>query len=92
MITTALLPPSSRIDFPNLLRTSAATLLPTAVDPVNDTNGMRGSYTIALPMSGPSPVTTVRTLLKPFFASTSVTILPRATVTSEAVSAPFQIN
>jgi len=47
---------------------------------------------MAFPMVGPSPVKTVKTLLNPFAFNTSDIILPRATVTRDAESAPFQIT
>jgi hypothetical protein len=42
----ALFPPSSKIDFPNLYYTAFATILPTNVDPVNETTGIHLSAVI----------------------------------------------
>mmetsp|Transcript_27058 Transcript_27058/g.36160 ORF Transcript_27058/g.36160 Transcript_27058/m.36160 type:complete len:218 (-) Transcript_27058:290-943(-) len=92
MMIAALLPPSSRMVLPKRRWTSALTLRPTAVLPVKETRGTRGSCTMAFPMVGPSPVTTVMTLWKPLAFSTSVMTLPRAMVTMETVSAPFQMT
>ena len=46
--TIALLPPSSRIVRPNRDATTSATRRPTAVEPVNDTSGSRGSASMPL--------------------------------------------
>lgn len=85
-----MLPPSSRIERPNLLATSELIYLPMFVEPVNEIRGFFGSLTIAAPISAPSPHSTVNTLLNPFFARTSTHTFPIAMVTREVVSAPFQ--
>lgn len=52
----ALLPPSSRMDWPNRPCTSNATLRPTAVLPVNETSGRRRSADIDAPTCEPPTI------------------------------------
>src|SRR5579875_1455188 len=53
----ALLPPSSRIDFPKRSATLFDMTLPVEVDPVNDTRGILLSCDMRLPISFPDPQT-----------------------------------
>lgn len=75
-ITTALLPPNSKIVFPNLLLTFSETYLPIAQEPVKETKDILGSSTIKFPMVFPYPKIQVETLSgTPYFAKTSLKIL-----------------
>ena len=53
----ALLPPNSRIVFPNRLDTVELTWRPIDVDPVNETRGKRLSLSIFSPTTEPWPMT-----------------------------------
>ena len=55
---TALLPPSSKSDFPNLPPTTSPTDFPILVDPVAEINGILLSEDINFPISAP-PITIV---------------------------------
>ena len=56
IMMVALLPPNSRIDFPNRVATLVATCLPTWVLPVKLTNLILESSTNLMPMSAPPQV------------------------------------
>lgn len=92
IIIVALFPPSYSKLWPNLYYTFLFTILPTFVEPVNETNGILLSEDIFCPISAP-PCNTVRTLgFILFFYSTSAIILAVVTVTNEVEGAPFQVS
>mmetsp|Transcript_52576 Transcript_52576/g.72882 ORF Transcript_52576/g.72882 Transcript_52576/m.72882 type:complete len:254 (+) Transcript_52576:425-1186(+) len=91
MTMEALLPPSSRRERPKRSCTTHETLRPTAVDPVKEMRGRRGSAAMRAPTSAPVPWATARTPGgTPLRSRTSATIFEVATVVSGMVSAPFQ--
>lgn len=91
MMIVALLPPSSRRQFPNLSLTFCLMIFPTRVDPVKEIKGILLSSTILDPMSTP-PWRTVKTFgLIPFFSRTSAIILAVAMVIIEVCGDPFQV-
>lgn len=90
MITAALFPPSSRMVRPNLLATSAAIDLPTAVEPVKLISGNLRSDTNWAPTEGPSPATSVWMEVKPNLTRTSLIIFYVAIAQRQVVRAGFQ--
>ena len=73
-IIIALLPPSSSIVFPNLSETVELTCRPMAVEPVNETNGIRLSVSIFSPTIEPRPIIVEKIPEYPFFSITSLHI------------------
>ena len=87
----ALLPPNSKRCLPKRSCTVKATLLPTGVLPVNETNLTRGSAAMAWPTSVAPWHNDTIPPGRPFFSKTEVTILVVATDTKGVDGAPFQI-
>ena len=65
------------------------TILPTLVDPVNETSGILGSLEMSSPISTPSPCTRLQIDLNPLAIKTSAKILVIATDTRGVLGAPF---
>ena len=87
----ALLPPSSNKCLPNRPVTVIATLRPTGVLPVNETNLILLSSAIDWPISVPPWQREQMAPGNPFFSRTWAIILVVATDTKGVVGAPFQI-
>ena len=88
---TALLPPSSSRHRPSRPATAEATRRPTAVEPVNETSGIRRSAASRAPIS-PPPTTRLKTPERPWSSMTRFAIRCTASAHSGACSDGFQIS
>src|SRR5210317_2002786 len=92
VMITALLPPNSNNDFPNLAATLAATSLPIRVDPVAETRAIRWSSDIHLPTEA-SPLTRHEMPSGKLFSLSTLAInFWQATPHNGAFSLGFQIQ
>ncbi len=90
--TMALLPPSSRMVRPSRRATTSATCRPACVEPVKLTSGMFRSSIMRSPTERPSPITRLKTPLRPWRSNTRLQIFCTAMAVSGVLDDGFQIT